>query len=309
MNETITAQSSLLARLMEYLELCKPRIVIMLVFTAWVGMFLATPDLVPVLIFFAGGLGIGLASASSAVINHIADRRFDAMMIRTRGRPLPQHRLSLPSAVIFAFVLGTAATLILVLLVNLLTAALALSALIGYGFIYTLYLKHATSQNIVIGGAAGAAPPVLGWTAVTGTLDPQALLLFLIVFAWTPPHFWALAIHRHEDYRHAGIPMLPVTHGLAFTRLHILLYTVITVIASLLPSLTWMSGRFYLGAALLLGGGFLYFALRMQVDHRACWALRTFRYSIYYLLLLFAALLIDHYLPAPLGAAIQVTII
>lgn len=301
--ETATLVPAQSAGWQDYLTLCKPRIVAMIVFTAVVGMFLAVPGGVPASLLLAAGMGIALAAAASAVVNHIADWRIDSVMARTRGRPLPQGRVSVPAAVRFAFLLGVLSMIVLSFFVNSLTAVLTLVSLIGYGFVYSSYLKRATPQNIVIGGAAGAAPPVLGWTAVTGNVDSHALLLFLIVFAWTPPHFWSLALYRCREYAHAGIPMLPVTHGDRYTRLHILLYTVITVIASLLPALTWMSGRFYLLAALLLGGRFLYLAWHMQVDRRPALAQKVFSWSIHYLMLLFAALLIDHYLPWPLGAA------
>lgn len=287
----------------EYLRLCKPRIVAMIVFTAMVGMLMATPAPAPLPVLLFASLGIALAAASSAVVNHIADLHIDAVMERTRGRPLPQGRIGLCQAGVFALALAAASVVVLTAFTNLLTVALTLLSLVGYGFVYTSYLKRATPQNIVIGGAAGAAPPVLGWCAVTGAVDFHALLLFLIVFAWTPPHFWALAIYRLEDYANARVPMLPVTHGVAFTRLHILLYAVLTVVVSLFPVLTYLSGMFYLAAAVPLGGGFLYLAwrIRREGDKRA--PMRLFSYSIYYLLLLFAALLIDHYLPWPVGAA------
>lgn len=292
------------ARWRDYLALCKPTIVALIVFTAVVGMFLSTPGMVPWQALVFGTLGIGLAAASAATINHIVDQHIDSIMSRTRRRPLPRGNISSQAAMRLAFVLGLLSMLILLLLVNGLTAALTLVSLIGYGFVYSMYLKRATPQNIVIGGAAGAAPPVLGWTAVTNQLDPHALLLFLIIFAWTPPHFWALAIYRREDYASAEIPMLPVTHGVEFTRLHILLYTVMLFIVTLLPYITYMSGVMYLCGAVALGGGFLYYAVRMQRDHGDRLALATFNYSIVYLMALFAFLLLDHYMPALLAAAV-----
>jgi protoheme IX farnesyltransferase len=282
----------------EYLALCKPTIVLTIVFTAVVGMFLATPEAVPWRAIVLGSLGIGLAAASAAAINHVVDQRIDTIMSRTRRRPLPTGSISAHAAAVFAFMLGAASMLILSFWVNALTALLTLVSLIGYGFVYSMFLKRATPQNIVIGGAAGAAPPVLGWTAVTNQLDPAALLLFLIIFAWTPPHFWALAIYRRNDYANADVPMLPVTHGVEFTRLHILLYTIVLCVVSLLPFLTWVSGPVYLAGAVVLGGIFLWHALRMQKDHSDGLALRTFNYSIFYLLALFAFLLVDHWMPA-----------
>lgn len=294
-DQTLAARA--LAHWEDYLALCKPKIVALIVFTAVVGMFLATPGLVPLSALVFGTLGIGLAAASAAAINHVVDHRIDSAMARTRRRPLPRGHVSMQAAVLFAFVLGGLSMFILARFVNELTAILTLVSLIGYGFIYSLYLKRATPQNIVIGGAAGAAPPVLGWTAVTGTLDPQALLLFLIIFAWTPPHFWSLAIYRRNEYASVDIPMLPVTHGVEFTRLHILLYTIVLFIVSLLPFVIYMSGLLYLAGAVLLGGIFLYYAVRMQIDHSDRLAMRTFSYSIIYLMALFAVLLIDHYIP------------
>jgi heme o synthase len=281
----------------DYVALCKPKIVSLIVFTAVVGMFMATPGMVPLSIMIFGTLGIGLAAASAAAINHVVDHKIDSVMARTMRRPLPKGNVSIQGAIMFAFLLGALSMVILTYFVNVLTAVLTALSLIGYGFIYSMYLKRATPQNIVIGGAAGAAPPVLGWTAVTGTLDPHSLLLFLIIFAWTPPHFWALAIYRRNDYASVDIPMLPVTHGVEFTRLHILLYTIVLFIITLLPYLTYMSGILYLTGAILLGGGFLYYAIRMQFDHSDRLAMKTFSYSIVYLMALFALLLIDHYVP------------
>lgn len=286
----------------DYLALCKPRVVSLIVFTAVVGMFLATPGLVPWSALVFGTLGIALAAASAAAINHVVDHAIDSVMARTRRRPLPRGYVDTRSAIAFSFVLGALAMFILARYVNVLTAVLTLVSLIGYGFIYSLYLKRATPLNIVIGGAAGAAPPVLGWTAVTNSLDPHALLLFLIIFAWTPPHFWALAIYRREEYASVDIPMLPVTHGVEFTRLHILLYTIVLFIVCLFPYLIYMSGLLYLIGALLLNAGFLYYAVRMQFDHSDRLAMKTFKFSIWYLMALFAVLLFDHHLPTALSA-------
>ena len=294
-NRTITDTADVIWQ--DYLTLCKPKVVSLIVFTAVVGMFLATPNMVPWNVLIYGTIGIGLAASSAATINHVIDYRIDSIMARTMRRPLPEGRISVVNAIIFAWFLGTISMGILAFLVNTLTAGLTALSLIGYGFIYSMFLKRATPQNIVIGGAAGAAPPVLGWTAVTGTLDPNSLLLFLIIFVWTPPHFWALAIYRRDDYAAADIPMLPVTHGVEFTRLQILLYTILLFVVTLLPYLVGMSGLFYLVGAVLLGVGFLYYAILMRFNHDDRLAMRTFSYSIIYLMLLFAFLLIDHYIP------------
>jgi len=281
----------------DYVELGKPRVVALIVFTAVVGMFLADPGLPPLAALVFGTLGIGLAASSAAAINHVLDQRFDVKMARTRKRPIPTGHLNTRQALGYAAVIGLLGMAMLWTLVNPLTAALTFASLIGYAVLYTAWLKHATPQNIVIGGAAGAAPPVLGWTAVTGSVDPYSLLLFLIVFVWTPPHFWALAIARREDYAKAGIPMLPVAYSVEFTRLHILLYTILLVIATLLPYLTGMSGLIYLAAAVLLGGRFLHYALQLRRQGgNTHLPMKIFRYSINYLMLLFAALLVDHYL-------------
>jgi heme o synthase len=280
-----------------YLALTKPRVVALIVFTAIVGTLMSTPGIPPLSALLWGNLGIALASASAATINHVLDRRIDAQMSRTRGRPLPTGGLNERQALMFAAVLGFVSMAVLGLLVNLLTAVLTFASLIGYAIIYTAWLKRATSQNIVIGGAAGAAPPVLGWTAVTGHVDADALLLFLIIFAWTPPHFWALAIARRDEYARAGIPMLPVTHGVAHTRLHVLLYTVLLVLVTLLPFMTRMSGLIYLAAALILDAMFLYHALILKISARQELPMRVFRFSVNYLMWMFAALLVDHYLP------------
>lgn len=280
----------------DYYELCKPRVVALLVFTAIIGMFLAVPGMVPLKPLLFGSLGIALASASAAAINQVVDHKIDADMRRTHKRPIPTGHLSMAQAVSFAVFIGVLGMVILVYLVNTLTAVLTFISLVGYAFIYTLYLKRATPQNIVIGGAAGAAPPVLGWTAVTGSVDPDSLLLFLIIFAWTPPHFWALAIHRRDEYAKVDIPMLPVTHGIEYTRLHVLLYTIILVAVTALPFVTGMSGLPYLAGAMTLGGIFLYYAIRLQTGKDNRIAIKTFGYSIIYLMLLFSVLLIDHYI-------------
>ena len=280
----------------DYLELTKPKVVALIVLTAVVGTLLATPGLPPWRALVFGNLGIALAAASAAAINHVLDRRIDAHMARTRRRPLPTGHLDYRHALLFAFSLGALSMAVLVLLVNVLTAALTFASLIGYAVVYTVWLKRATPQNIVIGGAAGAAPPVLGWAAVTGTVHPHALLLFLIIFAWTPPHFWALAIARRNDYAKVDITMLPVTHGAEFTRLHVLLYTLILVLVTLLPYLTGMSGLLYLVAAIGLNARFLWHSVALKVTRRDELPMRVFRFSISYLMWLFLALLVDHYL-------------
>jgi protoheme IX farnesyltransferase len=282
----------------DYYTLTKPRVVQLLVFTAIVGMFLATPGMVPWDTLIFGSLGIGLAAASGAAVNHVLDQRLDAEMTRTRNRPLPSGRVSERDALTFAIGLGLLGLAILMMLVNALTAALTFASLIGYAVIYTVYLKRATPQNIVIGGAAGAAPPVLGWAAVQNDVSGYALLLFLIIFTWTPPHFWALAVARRSDYERAEIPMLPVTHGEAVTKSFIVYYTILLIIVTLLPYLTGMSGPLYLLSAVLLGAGFLHYALRLKFAADADAAMRTFSYSISYLMALFLFLLIDHYMPA-----------
>ena len=282
----------------DYVALCKPKIVALIVFTAIVGMLLAPPPPASFLLFIAATLGIGLAAAAAAALNHVVDQKIDSLMARTQNRPLPKGNLSPRAAIGFAAILCVLSMLILGIYVNALTMLLTFISLIGYSVVYSMFLKQATPQNIVIGGAAGAAPPVLGWTAVSGQLDPHALLLFLIIFAWTPPHFWALAIARRKDYENAGIPMLPVTHGVAFTRLHILLYTLILFIVSLLPYLTGMSGMMYLFGAVALGVGFLYFTISLLKTDETAAAMRTFSYSIWYLTGIFACLLADHYIPA-----------
>ncbi|TKS53106.1 protoheme IX farnesyltransferase [Luteimonas yindakuii] len=289
----------------QYWELTKPRVVALLVFTALVGMFLAVPGLPPLRESLFGLLGIWLAASSAAAINHLIDQRIDRIMARTAHRPLATGTLRPVQVLLFAIALGVASMAVLVLLVNTLTAVLTFFALIGYAIIYTGFLKRATPQNIVIGGLAGAAPPALGWAAITGTLDPHALLLVLIIFVWTPPHFWALAIFRRDDYARALIPMLPVTHGVVYTRWQILFYTVLLLVATVLPWATGMSGLFYLGGALVLGLVFLWYAWKLLDPPDEFFAMRVFNYSIVYLMALFAFLLVDHWLqpwlaPVPL---------
>jgi len=285
------------SRIREYVDLCKPKVVALMVFTAFVGMLLAAPGEVPFRIMILGNLGIALVAGAAAAVNHLADRRIDAIMARTRGRPLPSGQLEARQVLFFALATGIVGVWILVSWVNTLTAILAVLSLVGYAIVYTLYLKRRTPQNIVIGGAAGATPPLLGWTAVTGQVDPNALLLFLIIFTWTPPHFWALALYRKEEYAQVGIPMLPVTHGDDLTRLHILLYTILLVLITILPFLTGMSGPIYLVGSLLLGAGFLFQAIVLMKARSKQRAIKTFVYSIVYLMLLFAVLLFDRYLP------------
>jgi protoheme IX farnesyltransferase len=281
----------------DYYSLTKPRVVALIVLTSVVGTLLAVPGWPPLTALLLGNLGVALAAASAAAINHVLDRRIDAHMARTRHRPLPTGQLRVAHALWFALLLGALSMLVLLLWVNVLTAALTFASLIGYAVIYTVWLKRATPQNIVIGGAAGAAPPVLGWCAVTNSVDPQALLLFLIIFAWTPPHFWALAIARRGEYAKVDIPMLPVTHGVEFTRLHVLLYTIILVLVTLLPFVTRMSGLIYLAAVLALNARFLWYVIRLKRDNGELLPMKVFRYSISYLMWLFLALLVDHYLP------------
>jgi protoheme IX farnesyltransferase len=281
-----------------YLGLCKLRVVALIVFTAMVGMFMATspPGMVPWDVLLFGNLGIGMAASAAAAINHVLDAREDAKMARTRQRPLPQGDITERNALVFSILLGVLSMVVLVVFINTLTAILTFLSLVGYAVVYTMYLKRATPQNIVIGGAAGAAPPVLGWVALTGTVDPHSLLLFLIIFIWTPPHFWALAIHRRDEYAKVDIPMLPVTHGVPFTRLQILLYTIMLIVVSVLPFVFKMSGLFYLAGALLLGGGFLYYAVLLMKGDDESVAMKTFGYSIWYLMAMFTILLVDHYL-------------
>jgi protoheme IX farnesyltransferase len=295
----------------QYWSLTKPRVVALIVFTAVIGMFLAVPGLPPWREAVLGTLGIWLAASSAAAINQLLDSRIDAQMARTSWRPLVSGTLTPRQALLFALVLAVLSMTVLVLWVNPLTALLTFFALIGYAVVYTVYLKRATPQNIVIGGIAGAAPPALGWAAVTGQLHPHALLLVLIIFVWTPPHFWALAIFRRDDYARAMVPMLPVTHGVEYTRWQILFYTVLLVLVTILPLATGMSGLFYLGGALVLGVVFLWYAWRLMDPPDELYAMRVFNYSIVYLMALFAFLLLDHWLlpwlqPAPLMSLQQV---
>ncbi|HSN17005.1 MAG TPA: heme o synthase [Gammaproteobacteria bacterium] len=282
----------------DFYELGKPRVVALIVFTAVVGMFLAVPGWPPLSKLIFGTLGIGLAASGAAAVNHLLDQRIDAVMFRTRHRPLPTGQVTERQVLLYALILTMLSMLILTALVNTLTAVLTFFSLIGYAVIYTVFLKRASPQNIVIGGAAGAAPPLLGWTAVTGHPGAGAYLLFLIIFIWTPPHFWALAIHRREDYAKVGVPMLPVTHGVPYTKLQILLYTLILLGVSLLPFAIGMSGLLYLAAALVLGLIFVWYAWKLRATDDDTLPMRTFRWSIWYLSLLFAALLLDHYVPA-----------
>lgn len=291
-----TATARLLpGRLGQYYELTKPRVVSLIIFTAIVGMFLATPGMVPPDALLLGVLGIGLAAAAGAVVNQILDQRYDHIMARTRRRPLPTGQIGTMEALTFAVLLAALSMIILVQWVNTLTAILTFISLIGYAVVYTVFLKHWTPQNIVIGGAAGAAPPVLGWAAVNGSVNADALLLFLIIFCWTPPHFWALALYRKHDYANAGIPMLPVTHGNEFTRLHILLYTFLLAAVSVMPFATRMSGWLYLIGALLLNAHFVLYAVRLYRNYDDILARRMFLFSIQYLAMLFALMLVDHY--------------
>jgi protoheme IX farnesyltransferase len=283
------------SRVHQFYQLTKPRVVSLIVFTAVIGMFLATPGMVPLQALLAGTLGIALIAGAAAAVNCLVEQKIDAVMLRTRARPLPRGQLTSLQTLIFAGAIGGIGLAVLHHWVNPLTMWLTLATFIGYAIVYTVILKPMTPQNIVIGGASGAMPPVLGWTAVTGEISADALLLFLIIFAWTPPHFWSLALYRKLDYARAGVPMLPVTHGDRFTRLHVLLYTVILFACSLAPFATRMSGLIYLAAAVVLGAVFLRYAVRIYVAYSDALARRTFRYSIFYLTALFAALLIDHY--------------
>ncbi|MHB8424160.1 MAG: heme o synthase [Gammaproteobacteria bacterium] len=281
----------------DFYELGKPRIVALIVFTAMVGMFLSVPGMVPLQSFLFGVIGIGLAASCASAINHLLDRRADAAMFRTRHRPLPQGHVTERQVIMYAVVLGALSMAVLVVFVNRLTAILTFASLIGYAIVYTGVLKRASPQNIVIGGIAGAAPPVLGWAAVTNHVGAGALLLCLIIFVWTPPHFWSLAIYRREDYAKVGIPMLPVTHGVPYTVMHIILYTILLVVVSVLPYLIGMSGLLYLAGALVLGAIFLAYAFALRLSRDPSLPMRTFRYSIFYLTALFILLLADHYVP------------
>ncbi|MDF1757676.1 MAG: heme o synthase [Legionellaceae bacterium] len=280
----------------DYIELCKPRVVALMLLTVVVGMYLAVPGSVSFWVILPSLVGIAMCAGSAAAINHLVDRRIDSLMARTKKRPVAVGRVTIFQALAFAISMGVGGLLVLTLWVNTLTAILSFITIIGYAGVYTGYLKRATPQNIVIGGLAGAAPPLLGWTAVTNHLDPNALLLVLIIFTWTPPHFWALAIYRFKDYQHAEIPMLPVTHGIPYTKLNILLYTILLIIVSVLPFMVGMSGWLYLVGALVLGFRFLYWAIRLMRAKEAVVAMQTFKFSIVYLMLLFILLLVDHYL-------------
>ena len=283
--------------LRSYYHLCKPNVVFMMLITSLIGSLLATngSNFNPLLILISL-IGIGLCAASAAAINQVVDQKVDANMSRTSERPIPQGEISSSNAISFAIVIGLIGYAILYIYVNVLTAYLTIASLIGYAIIYTVFLKRATPQNIVIGGLAGAAPPLLGWSSITGSIDPNALLLVLIIFAWTPPHFWALAIHRKDEYAKENIPMLPVTHGILFTKLQIILYTIIMLLVSLFPYFVMMSGVFYLFSALVLGSIFLWYAFRLYGDDSNSLAMPTFQYSIYYIFLIFLALLIDHFM-------------
>ena len=280
----------------DYLELTKPNVVALMILTTVIGMFLSVPGMVPVNVLILGNLGIALCAGAAAVVNHVVDRQIDTKMARTVNRPVAKGRVEPVQAMVFATVLGLLGMAILLVYINPLTAWLTLASLVGYAGVYTLFLKRTTPQNIVIGGLAGAAPPLLGWTAVTGEIHGHALLLVLIIFAWTPPHFWALAIHRKDEYAKADIPMLPVTHGEKYTKLHILLYTLMLLVISVLPFVTGMSGWLYLLGALALGIGFIYWAIVMMVGKKANAGMDTFKYSIIYLMALFVIMLLDHYL-------------
>ncbi len=280
----------------DYKELTKPNVVLLMILTAAIGMFMAVPGMVPLRILILGNLGIALCAGSAATVNHLVDQRIDRQMARTHKRPVAQGRLEPWQAAVFAAIIGGLGMAILLIWINALTAWLTFASLLGYAVVYTMFLKRATPQNIVIGGLAGAAPPLLGWTAVTGEIQGHGLLLALIIFAWTPPHFWALAIHRKEEYAAVDIPMLPVTHGVAFTKLHILLYTIIMFLITLLPFAARMSGPLYLLGAIVLGCGFLYWAIELLRDKNPNAPMETFKYSIIYLMALFIIMLADHYL-------------
>ncbi len=294
------ASQPLASRVSQFYQLTKPRVVSLIVFTAVIGMFLATPGMVPLQALIAGTIGIALTAGAAAAINCLVEQKIDAVMTRTSRRPLPRGQVTSLQTLVFAGIVGGAGLAILYQWVNALTMWLTFATFIGYAIIYTVVLKPMTPQNIVIGGASGAMPPVLGWTAVTGEIAPEALLLFLIIFAWTPPHFWALALYRKLEYAKAGVPMLPVTHGDKFTRLHVLFYTVILTGVTLLPFVTRMTGAIYVASVLVLDAVFLWYAVRIYVAYSDALAQRTFRYSIFYLTALFAVLLVDHYFRIPL---------
>ncbi|MCH9639691.1 MAG: heme o synthase [Betaproteobacteria bacterium] len=283
------------SRINQFYRLTKPRVVSLIVFTAVIGMFLAVPGVVPIDILFFGTIGIALVAGAAAALNCLVEQKMDAIMARTKGRPLPQGKVSVPETTFFLGLVGGLGLFMLYHWVNPLTMWLTLGTFVGYAIIYTIILKPLTPQNIVIGGASGAMPPVLGWAAVTGEVTADALLLFLIIFAWTPPHFWALALYRKNEYAAIGMPMLPVTHGDQFTRLHVLLYTVILCIVTILPYITQMTGLIYLAGATVLNAIFMLYAIRIYRNYSDDLAKKTFRYSILYLALLFVALLVDHY--------------
>jgi len=281
----------------DYYDLCKPRVIVLLVITAMVGVLLASPvGELSIFVLVVSSIGIGLGSAAGAVINQIVERESDAKMARTKGRPLPQGRVEQKNAFIFALLLAAGSVFVLTAWINVLTAVLTFASMIGYAVIYTMYLKKATPQNIVIGGLAGATPPLLGWVAVTNSIDPQGLILVLIIYTWTPPHFWALAIHRRDDYAKVNLPMLPVTHGIEFTKYSILGYTIIMIMVTWLPYLIFMSGWIYLVCSTLLNLYFLYMVLVLMFSKKENAAMKTFVYSINYLLLLFVSMVVDHYL-------------
>lgn len=293
MNSTSTAAAPL--KWQDFYELCKPNVVLLMLLTSAIGMLLSTRDGVPLAVLFWGNLGIALCAGAAAAVNHVVDRGIDNKMARTLNRPVATGRVSPIQAFVFAALIGGLGMAILLVFTNALTAWLTLASLLGYALVYTMFLKRATPQNIVIGGLAGAAPPLLGWTAVTGEIHHDALLLALIIFVWTPPHFWALAVHRKEEYAKADIPMLPVTHGEHYTNINIVLYTLMLIVVTVLPYLTGMFGWLYLTGALLLGGGFLYWALVMLLTRRENSGMQTFKYSIWYLMALFVVMLVDHY--------------
>ena len=284
-----------------FFALCKPKVSAMIVFTAVIGMFMATPGMVPWQLLLAATIGIGFSSGAAAAFNCLIEQKIDAMMARTRGRPLPTGQVSVLNTVIFASIIGLIGMWVLYVFVNPLTMWLTFATFLGYAVIYTVFLKPATPLNIVIGGASGAMPPILGWAAVTNMISPEALIMFLIIFAWTPPHFWALALYRREDYERVGLPMLPVTHGEKFTREHIVLYTIILFAVAMMPVGLGMSGWIYLVTSLALNIGFMYYVIQLWREYSDDLAKRTFKFSIYYLMLLFAGLLVDHYFffPAP----------
>jgi len=283
------------SRINQFYRLTKPRVVSLIVFTAVIGMFLAVPGAVPIDILLLATLGIALVAGAAAALNCLVEQKMDAVMARTKGRPLPQGKVSVPETLFFLLLVGGTGLFILYYWVNELTMWLTLGTFVGYAIIYTVILKPLTPQNIVIGGASGAMPPVLGWTAVTGEIASDALLLFLIIFAWTPPHFWALALYRKKEYASIGMPMLPVTHGDQFTKLHVVLYTIILCLVTTLPYITQMSGLIYLVSSILLNGVFMYYAIEIYRNYSDQLAREAFRYSILYLALLFVALLVDHY--------------